>query len=183
MREDRLITLALLGALSAAACKTDTPNRSYAEYDAPASGIRILALAEGTIRRDWPAATYSVGASRTVVVLCPLSSHRTALRLVLSPTRPDRFAVTARVELAGTSFTLDWDAIGPKNALRKVAERAEYSMTADELDEASRVIAGLTAGAKAIYQPGQTKLLRVRRVVSYDATEAAPSLASCPAAL
>lgn len=148
--------LNLIALLPLAACFSDTPFCTTAEYMAPRSGFTLWVAAQGTVAFGEDLSQASSGTVR----ICPTGPAGTMLDFSVlnakTSTSPDAKALLASLTASG--FTAD----------------------AGEVEEASRAIAGVLAGPKGTILPGQSKVLRVRSAIPRYEVCDLPVTPPCP---
>ncbi len=149
----------------------DRPFRTYAVYNAPLSGYRLIVFSSGEVRANEDL----TGDAQGSAVLCPTSGSARALKVdfgsISSP--------IGHYEIAGgASGTFVWDDVRGRKELERVLVAAGYPIVAGDVTESIRVIGGAMEGPKATLVKGQTKSLDVMRV-EFDTRATPPGFSSC----
>jgi hypothetical protein len=160
--------------LLCASCKA-RPERfaTEATYDAPRSGLRVVAFAKGAVP---PGRDMATGVA-VVAVVCPAATHAgRPIRLDVAPDTAEPRTVSVTDRAAKTS--LPWVPGRRDVSLTQALDAAGYGTPdAEEVAELADALDSVALGPKGVRIAGQTRTLLVAKV---DFTaHARPTLASC----
>jgi hypothetical protein len=157
---------ALLVACALAGC--DYSYRTYVEYEAPRTGLRIVEVADGVVKAGRDLAE----GGHAVAVLCPTVPNGRALRIEINA-----FSIVVEGADGGVRALSIREPHIEEAVAREVAP-ASLSPDDAEIAESVRAIINASAGPKGTMVQGQTRALRFVRF-ERDTRAPTPTLATC----